>query len=312
MEFVYKVGQVLKLKYGVFEILEAKRVFRSNQKIRDKKYSCRCKHCGEINEILENTLINNMGSCKACSDVRSFGERFFYWFLKQTNIKFETEFSPQWIGRKRFDFYFRLNNVDIIVEIDGAQHYKRSHKRLTCDEIKDIDEYKQRMAADNGYKVIRISCDKSQPNIMKESIINSELRNLFDLDKIDWRKCFYMSMSSSQREACRLWNEGVTTTREISQIIGLAQNYVSKLLIGCADFGFCDYDPKLESIKGAKCSTNGKTVICKNNNVTYNSATECSRKSLEDFGVFLKGSGITRVCRKERESYKGFSFEYLD
>lgn len=312
MEFAYKKGQILKLKHGIFEILETKRVFRENQNIRDKKYVCRCKHCGELNEILESTLLNNIGSCKACSDIRSFGERFFYWFLKQTNIEFQTEFSPQWIGRKRFDFYFELNNINVIVEIDGSQHYRRCHKRLSYIQIKEIDEYKQRLAEENGYKVIRICCDKSQPNIMKESIINSELCNLFDLEKIDWQKCFYMSMSRNQREVCKLWNDGITTTRKISEILGFNQNYISKLLIGCADFGFCDYDPKSESVKGAKCSTNGKTVICKNNNSVYSSASECSRKSVEDFGVFLKGSGITRVCRKERESYKGFSFEYLD
>lgn len=310
--FVFEVGKIIKLKHGSFEVLEQKRCVRDFEKIKDKKYICKCVNCGEINEISEHSLLSNIGSCKACSDTRSFGERYFYWFLKQTGVDFKTEYSPSWMKRKRFDFYFKYNDDNVIVEIDGSQHYNRSHKRLTCEEVKEIDEYKQKVAESKGFKVIRIKCEKSIKESIVESIINSDLQNYFDFSNMDWEKCFYMSMSSKQRKACELWNEGINSTKKISEILGINQNYVSKLLTQCSNSGFCDYNPKEEMEKGAKCSTNGKKLICKNNGKVYDSTSECSRRSLEDFGIFLKGSSIARVCRKERESYKGFRFEYLN
>lgn len=310
-DFEYSVGEIVTSKHGKFEIIEQKRVSRECARIKDKKYVCKCADCGEVNEILEHTLKSNLGSCKACSDTRSFGERFFYWFLKQTEVDFETEFSSEWIGRKRFDFYFKLNDVDVIVEIDGNQHYKRGHRRLSLEQIKEIDYYKQSNAELKGFKVVRIKCGKSEFEEIKKSICDSELSKLFDLSKIDWRKCYYMSMSSKQRMVRELWNNGLKSTREISEKTGIHQNYVSKLLKSCSELGFCEYDSKAESVKGAKCSTNGKPIICINNGKIYASAKECSKNSMEDFDIFLTDGGITRVCRKERKLYKGFCFEFL-
>ena len=43
----------------------------------------------------------------------------------------------------------------------------------------------------------------------------------------------------------------------------------------------------------------------------FQNAVELSRKSEELFGVWLKNNNITRVCRGERKTYKGFTFEYI-
>lgn len=310
--FRFEVGQKVKTKYGKLLIESFIREERKDLKTKDKKYICRCLVCGEKNIILEHTLVEKRGSCKACSDSRSFGERFFYWFLKQFNIDFDTEYSPGWAGRRKYDYHFVTNGKDYIVEIDGAQHIRRYvYMGINHDEVVKIDKTKEQIAEDNGHIIIRINCEQSKGKYIAQNIINSELKNIFDLEKVNWNKCFYMAMSSKTRAVCDLWNGGHTSTKEIADIMKVSQNHVSKLLIECADFHLCDYDSKEESYKGSLKSTNGKRIICLENGVICESAQEFSRKSDEIFGIHLNGGSITRVCRKERKSYKGFHFEFV-
>lgn len=312
--FAFEIGQEIKTKHGRFTVINRYREERELSDIKDKKYVCQCLDCGENNIILEHTLLEGIGSCKACSDCRSFGERFFYWFLKQFNIDFDVEYSPFWIENKRYDFHFAKDEVDYIAEIDGAQHIKRyGHRRLSHEEIVEIDQEKEAIAKENNHIVIRIDCQKSKGKYIKESIEKSDLKTIFNLNNVDWNKCFYMAMSKNMKLVCDLWNNGYRSTREIQEITKINKNYVSKLLVSCAEFGLCDYDSIAEQSKGRKKTLkNSKKIVCKNNGMIFQGAEECSRKSKEVFGVYLNGGGITRVCRKERKAYKGFQFEYVE
>lgn len=312
--FRFDVGQKIETKYGKFVVKERMREERETDRIRDKKYICKCIDCGEINVILEHTLMDNHGSCRACSDSRSFGERFFYWFLKQFDIVFDTEYSPSWAGRRKYDFHFVRNGKDYIVEIDGAQHIDRyKYIGLSYDEVVKIDKEKEKVAEDKGHIIIRINCEQSKGKYIAENIKKSELKNIFDLEKVDWNKCFYMAMSSKTRTACDLWNGGHDSTKEIAGIMKTAPNYVSKLLLECSEFRLCDYDSTKEQDKGRKKTLkNSKKIICTDNGIVFQGAEECSRQSEEIFGVHLNGGSITRVCRKERKAYKGFHFEFVE
>lgn len=312
--FSFKIGEGIETKYGHFVILSCIRKQRQNLIGSDKKYICRCKNCGEENEIYETVLEKGTGSCRACSDSRSFGERFFYWFLKHFDIDFDTEYSPNWAGREKYDFHFCKDKVDYIVEIDGAQHTTRYYYRgKSHNEILEIDKRKDNVAKNNSHFVIRINCEQSKGKYIAENIKKSELKNIFDLEKVDWNKCFYMAISSKTRTACDLWNSGHDSTKEIAEIMKINQNYVSKLLFECSGFGLCNYDSMKEMDKGRrKNEKNGKKIICTDNGMIFQSSSECSRKSEEIFGVHLNGGSITRVCRKERKKYKGFHFEFVE
>lgn len=312
--FEFEIGQEIETKYGKFVVKNRIREERETTRIRDKKYVCKCQNCGEENTILEHTLMSGIGSCRACSDSRSFGERFFYWFLKQFDIDFDTEYSPKWARRKKYDFYLKRNGKDYIVEIDGAQHIKRyAYIGHSYDEVVKIDREKEKVARDNRHIIIRINCEQSKGKYIAENIKSSELKNLFDLEKVDWEKCFYMAMSSKTRTACDLWNGGHNSTKEIADIMKSTANYVSKLLLECAEFGLCDYDSMKEQDKGRKRTLkNSKKIICTDNGIIFQGAEECSRQSEEIFGIHLNGGSITRVCRKERKAYKGFHFEYVE
>lgn len=312
--FEFEVGQEVKTKYGKFAIKEKFREERENAKIKDKKYVCKCLNCGETGVILEHVIKSGNGSCRACSDSRSFGERFFYWFIKQLEIYFDTEYSPDWAKRKKYDFHFAKNGNDYIVEIDGVQHLKRyANIGLSYDEVVKIDKEKDRMAKENNHIIIRINCEQSKGMYIAENIKKSILNEIFDLRSIDWKKCFYMAMSTKTRTICDLWNKGYQSAKEIAEIIVSNPNYVSRILTECAEFGLCDYNSQEEKEKGRKKALkNSKKLICTDNGIIFQGAQECSRQSEKVFGIHLNGGGINRVCRKERKSYKGFHFEYVE
>lgn len=310
-DYIFSIGEIVKTKYCEFTILDKFRGDRKTSDIKDKRYICRCNYCGETQDILEHTLNNGLGSCRACSDNHSYPSKFFYWFLKQTGIVFETEYSPKWLGRYRFDFHFVKDSIDYIVEVDGSQHYTHGHKRLTVDEVKEIDAIKDSLAVKNGCHVIRIACIESKGRNIEKVIKNSKLKELFIMDSIDWKKCSYMSISSKIKKFCDLWNSGLRSTSEISMVTGSNDNYISKCLQECSFYGLCDYDPKEAVKNGASKSTNGKNVHCITNGKVYESAMKCSNLLEEETGIHFTQGGITRVCRKERNNYKGYEFEYL-
>ena len=159
-------------------------------------------------------------------------------------------------------------------------------------------------------EVIRLNCSESKGKMIEAAIKNSNLSMLFDLSTVDWKSCASKAISSKYRLFCDLWNAGNNTTR-IAELTGFNANYISKCLKECAFLKLCEYDPKKEQYRGSLQTTNGKKLRCIETGEVFRSAQECSKVSEEKFGVFLTGSGITRVCRKERTQYKGYSFEYI-
>jgi hypothetical protein len=312
--FLFEKNQEILTKYGKFVVLERFRGSVGQVDTISKQYICKCLNCGEINTIQEGVISNGSGSCRACSESRSFGERFFYWFLKQNNIEFKTEYSPKWAGRRYYDFYFNIKDVDYIVEIDGEQHKRRYNQSgKTVEEIIEIDNEKDKLAKENNHILVRIKYEKNKGVNIKKNIEKSFLSKIFDLDNFDWEKCFSSAISNKEKRICYLWNNGCKSTKKISKIVDVNANYISKILSDCATYGLCDYNSQDELEKGRKRKLkNSRKIICIDNGMIFQGAEECSRKSEEVFGVYLKGGSITRVCRKERKTYKGFHFEYVD
>lgn len=131
-----------------------------------------------------------------CGNNHSYCEKFFYRMLELLNIKFIKECVFEWLdGRKRYDFYFKLNNKEYIVETDGAFHYiDNNMSGQTAKETKAIDDEKDRLAKEHGIEVIRIDCNFYSLNStqkfmkIKSNIINC-LSYILDLNNIDWNEC---------------------------------------------------------------------------------------------------------------------------
>ena len=94
----------------------------SHQKIRPI-----CPDCGRVKdkEMTLNTIYRNESIGCICSDNISYCEKFIFNVLSQLNLDFKTQLTKttfKWIGHKRYDFYFKVDNEEIIIETHGKQH----------------------------------------------------------------------------------------------------------------------------------------------------------------------------------------------
>ena len=87
--------------------------------------------------------------------------------------EYEVKEIQERIGKKvRYDFYFPILNL--IIEIDGTQHYKPKKVGYEkWDEIRRMDDKKQMIAQNYGYNVFRIrGAHKNKFNKFFERILN--------------------------------------------------------------------------------------------------------------------------------------------
>lgn len=131
-----------------FGLVVAKECLSVKNKHQSYLWRCEC-DCGNTNYICstENLLSGKIHSC-GCNH-RSMGEQIIAEILQKNNIDFSTEETfPNLIGisgaKLRFDFviYNASHDIQLIVEFDGEQHYKKNSyyyndKLLIHDEIKN-------------------------------------------------------------------------------------------------------------------------------------------------------------------------------
>lgn len=273
-----------------------------------------CPDCKQIKPKKIN--INNIYKTKSigcfCSDGKSYGEKLMFNSLFQLNINFETEYSPKWIGDKRYDFYFNVDNKEYIIEIDGSLgHGKRDNTMngVTKKESKKIDDYKDQLADEHNIKVIRIDCEISELDFIKNNIIESKLNELFDLSNIDWLKAEEFALSNRVKEACDLWNNGVHNTKEIAKIMKISRTTATKYLKNGSTINWCNYNSKEQCLLHKK---HKPIQIFKNDTILgiFKSSAELSRLSFELFGVNLKQSNISNSCLNKK-AYKGYTFKHI-
>ena len=138
-----------------------------------KKIFFICNKCfNEFDCSLANVINNSW--CPYCIN-KSEG-KLFYWLKKQTYlVKPQVIFN--WCKKqKKLPFDFLLKDFNIIIELDGPQHFKQVSNWKSPEYNKENDEFKNKLALENGYKMIRISqeivlADKEDwENKLKEAI----------------------------------------------------------------------------------------------------------------------------------------------
>ncbi len=284
-----------------------------------------CPNCGNIKDkpvAIYSIYTNHSIGCPKCCDGLSFPNKVMFNVLEQLNIDFETEYSPNWIKPKRYDFYFELDDKKYIVEMDGGFH-KIDNKMSgrTKEESQEIDDYKDLKATKHNIKVIRVDCKESEIKYIKNNVFNSILNELFDLTKIDWLKCEEFALSSLVKDVCEIKknNQNLTTT-DIEKIVHLEKSTIIKYLKKGNSLGWCYYNPKEEKEKSRKkalvstIKTCSKPIeIFKNGDSlgVFNSVAELIKQSEELFGVKLISSLISKVIKGERNHHRGFTFKYI-
>lgn len=223
----------------------------------NKKVYWKCKECGQsIKRPLSiNNVVKHGISCPICSDGISYPEKIMFAILNQIGVDFSTQKVFEWSknakhitkklgGRKRYDFWIEPKNC--IIETHGNYHYENSkwhNKKIkTLQEQQLNDSFKEKLAKDNNIKnYIVIDCRKSELEWIKNSIINSQLNDMFDLSKIDWLKAHKQSCKNITKEICELWNKNIDI-KEICTIVKLTSQTIKTHLKKGSKIGWCTYN----------------------------------------------------------------------
>ena len=290
------------------------------------KVEVTCPNCGREKCVIISDMYNRKTISCMCGDGISYSEKFIIFMLDQLNINYIREYCPKWdSSNKRYDFY--LKDCNCIVECHGKQHYNCDFSYYggrTLQEEQENDRYKKQLALENGIDYyIELDCRESDLEYIKNSILNSELNNLFNLSKIDWLECEKFTINSNKvKEVSNYWhlhneiNNENLTTGDIGKVFNLSYNTINKYLKQGVKLGWCNYDAK-KSHKNA--SGKGGKVLGKQVEIfkygkslgIFESCHELERQSEKLFGVKLLNGMVSKVCRGKLKQYKGFTFKYI-
>lgn len=237
----------------------------------DHKTDFICPKCGNIikNKTIGSVISKGL-SCPVCKDGFSFPEKVIFNILSQLKCNFEYHKRFEWSLRKEYDFVIFDENKIIILEVHGLQHYENYGWKKDClKEQQLIDKTKIKLANDNNINCyIIIDARISDINFIKNSILNSQLSLLFDLNIINWEECLKNSLKSKIMEVCELWNNGITEYNDLCNLTKLSLTCVQSYLHKLSDCNLCNYKNKIK-----------KPVRCINTNQTYESITEAVKQN---------------------------------
>ena len=287
----------------------------SNQKVYIKCPYCKTEKYYKISSL--NTY-HSIG-CN-CEDNISFSEKFIFKILKDINLDFTWHYSKSdcnWLknNNKTYDFYFKLNDEEYIIESHGLQHYEYQGRGRTLEEEQTNDQYKYNLAIQNGIKpenYIVIDFRKSTLEWGKEHILNSRLAEIFDLSSINWEECEEYALKNIVKEVCDYWHEHKEINREevtttlLMHIFKLSTNTIRKYLKKGTKIGWCNYNPKneLKSNRSKSGRVLGKTVICVETGEEFYSIEQAGRV------MKIDSECIRLCCHKKQKSTHGFHFVF--
>lgn len=120
----------------------------------DNKYIFNCPSHGEFLMSLCNVTYGHW--CSLCK--RKTEAKLMKWLQKNYPGEVNRETRFDWCrGKMRYlPFDFCLENRKIIIELDGAQHFRQILNWTSPSQIQNRDRYKERKANQNGYSVVRL------------------------------------------------------------------------------------------------------------------------------------------------------------
>ena len=129
---------------------DPRRVFKRGS---SKHYKFKCNFDHETTALPRN--IDIYGGCKYCQNVTQ--TKLYEWLKSKFKYNILTEKTFDWCkksGYQRFDFV--IEDLQLIIELDGNQHFKQVWKWESPEITVDNDIYKMKKAIENDYSVIRI------------------------------------------------------------------------------------------------------------------------------------------------------------
>ena len=246
-------------------------------------------------------------SCPICGDGISYPNKFIRNMLDMLGIEFENEWTSSLSPGCFYDVKFNNKNQIILIEMDGAFHYKdRGYGGLK--EVQEKDELKNKYADDNGWKLIRIEALQSDPDYLFNNIKNSELANILNLDDFDYLECGRRSEKSLMVEVCNYYNNHFDESKtKIAKFFKLCMETVTVYLNRGYKIGLVKVNPK--RINGSKIVS-----VYKDDKLlkTYISATTCSDMIEKDLKIpEIDKNKLIKIINSNG-FYQGYYFKYAE
>lgn len=131
--------------------LNPRMIFKSTS----KKYNFNCDRCNNSFDKILSDITNGVW-CPYCFNKTE--EKLFNELIKHYNVK--RQFRVDWCKNPKTNKYlpydFVIEDLNIIVEQDGPQHFKQIGNWQEPKLTKNNDIYKMKCANDNGFSIIRI------------------------------------------------------------------------------------------------------------------------------------------------------------
>jgi very-short-patch-repair endonuclease len=124
--------------------------------------------CKEHGEFLQrpNSHLRGVG-CLYCRNKTEF---ILYKYIQSLYYTLVSQFKQEWCKKiKYLPYDFCIEEYKIIIELDGAQHFRQVRNWTSPEKQFENDKYKEKCANENGYSIIRL---------LQEDVLN---------DKYDWK-----------------------------------------------------------------------------------------------------------------------------
>ena len=213
-----------------------------------------CPDCGIIrNKSISIRDIKKFRSIGCnCGDGNSYPNKFAYAVFRQIKNQLElyqNEYSPNWIGKCRYDNYFIVNNKQYIVEMDGSLgHGKNVYggKKGECDKQGILrDRLKDDMANNHNITIIRINADISDGDYLKNQMCKA-LSSIVDLSSINWQGVYEYAEKNLVKEVCEYYTNTHLNTYQMEKDLGLDRTTISKYLKKGNKIGWANYKNHVE------------------------------------------------------------------
>lgn len=296
----------------------------------------RCPDCGRpVAEQKINNIYNHKGVSCVCKDGISFPNKIIYFVMEQLLAKkqisyFQREYYIQ-KENKFYDIYFEINSKKYFVEMDGGLGHgyvlQKHDNSRSNDKFKIYpssmfreDVEKERLAESLDVKLIRIDCYYSEFEYIKSNILNSELKDVVDLELIDWTLVEKQSYSNLMKTVCDYrHNNPDAFVKDAVEQFNLNAETIRRYWTSGNELGWCVFDRKTEDIRSRKARTYfGCKVVLEKietlEKIEFNSMADFVRKNTKYFDKpFTRKTIATKFqkCNNFIKNYEGYNIYKL-
>ena len=271
----------------------------------NKKVILKCPSCGYEKEMSINELSNKGFYCNICNDGISFPNKLIANILKELHINFKLEVNFKWSKKYRYDAYFEYENKRYLIEMDGDQHFSDNNGwKTSLEKTQKRDKEKNELAKTNGFILIRINCNtqngkEKTRDFIIENIKNSELSNIFDLNKIDFNKCIINSEKSILVKVCKYYNKHKNLSfNKIGRMFNLNGTTVKRYIMRGVKAGICDEMLKYKKIDDVKILVYKDKKLIR----IYSNIIKCSRYLNKEFNIKISKNTLYKKLRKSGDN----------